>query len=220
MCKNKDALVEFQSKKTVQDHHNWPSLITNTKMKRYNMKQQWHNSTLILNCTHDHTVARTQEPLYAYSCLHLHSHIVTGPHAFQHTLSPETNRWAQQTCTWAHRASVSVSDSWPQSTQLNKTAWMGVEAFTGLVETTWTGQQSWIKQLHLGLQHIPQHWKRSCTPFLIFNKIRIHSFFTLRKFVVFTFDQREENCARNCLHPLVYPNLNIFTYLSNGQKWQ
>lgn len=199
MCKNKDALVEFQSKKTVQDHHNWPSLITNTKMKRYNMKQQWHNSTLILNCTHDHTVARTQEPLYAYSCLHLHSHIVTGPHAFQHTLSPETNRWAQQTCTWAHRASVSVSDSWPQSTQLNKTAWMGVEAFTGLVETTWTGQQTWIKQLHLGLQHIPQHWKRSCTPFLIFNKIRIHSFFTLRKFAVFTFDQREENCARNCV---------------------
>lgn len=165
-------------------------------------------------------MARTQEPLYAYSCLHFHCHIVTGPHAFQHTLSPETNRWAQQTCTWAHRASVCVSDSWPQSTQLNKTAWMGVEAFTGLVETTWTGQQTWIKQLHLGLQHIPQHWKRSCTPFLIYNKIRIHSFFTLRKFEVFTFDQRKENCARNCLHPLVYPNLNIFTYLSNGQKWQ
>lgn len=145
------------------------------------MKQQWHNSTLILNCTHDHTVARTQEPLYAYSCLHLHCHIVTGPHAFQHTLSPETNRWAQQTCTWAHRASVSVSDSWPQSTQLNKTAWMGVEAFTGLVETTWTGQQTWIKQLHLGLQHIPQHWKKVLHPIPHIQQNKNPQFFHIKK---------------------------------------
>lgn len=157
-------------------------------------------------------MARTQEPLYAYSCLHFHCHIITGPHAFQHTLSPETNRWAQQTCTWAHTASVSVSDSWPQSTQLNKTAWMGVEAFTGLVETTWTGQQTWIKQLHLQLelQHIPQHWKRSCTPFLIYNKIK-PQFFHIKKIWGFhLWSKGRKLCQKLCLHPLVYPNLNIF----------